>query len=82
MGNYSWVSFYEELATKLLAYKTNRLGLIDMIINAHSSAGVTLPNIAKDNSAVPDIDPFTVFSLFNRGNMGDKIRCRICDAYK
>ena len=64
---YSWVPFYEELADKLLTFKSNRAELIEKVKEAHQMMGLNLPKIEKDNDNIPDIDPFTVIALFNRG---------------
>lgn len=63
---FKWVSFYMEFATKLLEYKTDRLSLIEKLQKVYSDIGMKLPKLEKDN--VPkDIDPFTIFGLFNKG---------------
>lgn len=63
---FKWVSFYMELATKMLEFKQNRGLLIKKVQNIYSNAGIKLPKLDSDN--VPkDIDPFTVFGLFNKG---------------
>lgn len=63
---FKWVSFYMEFATKLLEYKTGRSSLIEILQKVYSNIGMKLPKLEKDN--VPkDIDPFTIFGLFNKG---------------
>lgn len=63
---FKWVSFYMEFATKLLEYKTDRPSLIETLQKVYSNIGMKLPKLEKDN--VPkDIDPFTIFGLFNKG---------------
>lgn len=63
---FKWVGFYTEFATKLLGYKTDRTSLIEKLQNVYSNIGMKLPKLEKDN--IPkDIDPFTVFGLFNKG---------------
>ena len=79
---FSWVPFYEELADKLLAYKSNRPELVAKVREAHQIAGVTLPKIESNNDNIPDIDPFTIFALFNRGKQGVPMRQAICKGYK
>ena len=64
---FKWVEFYIEFATKLLEYKNNRTSLIELLQEAYSRIGMKLPRL--ENYPVPkDIDPFTVFGLFNRNN--------------
>ncbi|WP_297672834.1 AAA family ATPase [Slackia sp.] len=63
---YTWIPFYEELALKLLSYKTDRRALIERLQSAYESIGMSLPKL--DSAATPaDIDPFTVYGLFNKG---------------
>lgn len=63
---YEWIDFYTELATKLLAFKNDRKPLIQKIIAIYQEAEMRLPKLEEDNNVV-DIDPFTVFGLFNKG---------------
>ena len=63
---YEWTSFYEEFATKLLDYKENRILLIQKIKNIYANINMKLPTLDKEGKLV-DIDPFTVFGLFNKG---------------
>lgn len=79
---YSWVPFYEELADKLLTFKSNRAELIEKVKEAHQMMGLNLPKIEKDNDNIPDIDPFTVIALFNRGKQSVASRQKICEGYK
>ena len=79
---YSWVSFYEELADKILEYKSDRALLIDKIKQAHQMMGLNLPKIEKDNDDIPDIDPFTIIALFNRGKQKISTRQKVCEGYK
>ena len=79
---YLWVSFYEELADKLLAFKSNRSRLIEKVKEAHQMMSLGLPKLEKDNDNIPDIDPFTVIALFNRGNQSVASRQKICEGYK
>lgn len=63
---FKWVGFYTEFATKLLKYKSDRASLIELIQQVFSNIGMKLPKL--DSSDVPnDIDPFTIFGLFNKG---------------
>lgn len=77
---YKWIDFYMEFATKLLEYKDDRKELIRKIQNAFDAIGFKLPKL--ENGIVPwDIDPFTVFGLFNKGITDDK-RIRIIEGFK
>ena len=63
---FKWVGFYTEFATKLLEYKKDRGSLIEKLQKVYSDIGMKLPKLEKDN--IPkDIDPFTIFGLFNKG---------------
>ena len=65
-----WVDFYMEFADKLFEYKNNRGELINKIQNVFSSLNMDLPKLEGDeegNYLIPsDIDPFSVFALFNK----------------
>ena len=65
-NNFDWVNFYMEFADKLLAYKNNRESLIQKIKNAYDGINPKLPTLERENNII-DIDPFTVFGLFNKG---------------
>ena len=64
---FTWIGFYTEFASKLLAYKDNRAELIGKIKRVYEEIGIKLPKLENDNNDVRDIDPFTVFGLFNKG---------------
>ena len=84
--NYEWVDIYQELADKLLEYKDKREELIDIIYKIFSKIeGVKLAKLEDDgqgNSIKPyDIDPFTIFALFNKNNSWDN-RTKIIQGFK
>ena len=62
----TWVAFYTEFAEELLPYAKDRKTLIEKIKNVYTAIGMRLPKLEKDNNII-DIDPFTVFGLFNKG---------------
>ena len=64
--NGGWIKFYSEFADVLLKYRNNRNELIRIIKKVFESIDMKLPTLEKDNLIV-DIDPFTVFGLFNKG---------------
>ncbi len=78
MKEYLWMKFYMEFADVLLEYKSNRSELIEKVKSVYKSAGIKLPKLESDNEIV-DIDPFTVFALFNKG-ISDENRIRILKA--
>ena len=65
-----WTDFYMELANKFLEYKDNRENLINKVKKIFSDLEINLPTLEMDedrNSIDPyDIDPFTIFALFNK----------------
>lgn len=63
---FEWINFYSEFATKLLEFKNNRAELITDIQSAYSAINMKLPKLEREDSII-DIDPFTVFGLFNKG---------------
>lgn len=63
---FEWINFYSEFATKLLEFKNNRAELIADIQSAYSAINMKLPKLESEDSII-DIDPFTVFGLFNKG---------------
>ena len=66
---YTWIPFYNELSQKLLQFKDNRKPLVDFIYSDLSTVGSkSLVDYIhmEDGSKVKDIDPFSVFAIFNR----------------
>lgn len=64
----TWVDFYHELAEKLVYYQDKRNELIEIINNVYKTTGINLPTL-DSNKEMIDIDPFTIFALFNKGSM-------------
>ncbi len=62
----TWVAFYMEFAEKLLPYAKDRQSLIEKIKAVYAAIGMRLPTLEKGDHII-DIDPFTVFGLFNKG---------------
>lgn len=77
--NFDWVPFYKELANNLLDYKNNREELIEKVKEIYNSIGLKMPTLERDNNLV-DIDPFTVFGLFNKSSMKEENRIKIIQA--
>ena len=65
VDQFLWVDFYQEFAKKLVDYKDNRAGLIKKVKEIYNLTGFPMPTLEKENNLV-DIDPFTVFGLFNK----------------
>lgn len=62
----NWVEFYSEFANQLLAYKNKRSELIKKLQKVFETTDLNFPKLEEDNSVI-DIDPFTIFGMFNRG---------------
>ena len=73
-----WVDFYQEFAKKLVEYKDNRAELIKKVKEIYNLTGLSMPTLEKDNKLV-DIDPFTVFGLFNK-KLRDENRIKLLEA--
>ena len=80
-NKYDWVEFYKELSGKLLVYKSNRQELISKVKQIFLDTGINMPTLEKGNQLV-DIDPFTVFGLFNKSKMTEANRVKIITAIK
>ena len=80
-NQFAWVDFYKEFANKLLEYKNKRDQLIELVKKIYSETGINLPTLELDNKLV-DIDPFTVFGLFNKSSMREENRIKIITEVK
>ncbi len=60
----AWIRFYMEFADKLR--HIDRKELIERIKKVYASIGMRLPTLERGGDVV-DIDPFTIFGLFNKG---------------
>ena len=78
-NQFDWVGFYKELSGKLLSYKGNREELVVKVKQIFTDTGINMPTLEKDNQLV-DIDPFTVFGLFNKSSMKETNRVKIITA--
>ena len=75
----TWIKFYKELAEKLLDYKGNREDLIKKVEKIYELAKIKMPKLEKDHQLI-DIDPFTVFGLFNKSVMKDSNKVKVLEA--
>ena len=62
----SWIPFYMEFADILGKYAQDRASLCKKIEQLYSDIGMKRPTLEKGGDLI-DIDPFTVFGLFNKG---------------
>lgn len=81
INQFVWVDFYKEFAVKLLAYKNNRGELVEKVKAIYAEADINMPTLEKDNQLL-DMDPFTVFGLFNKSSMREANRIRIITAVR
>ena len=79
VNQFDWVDFYKELSRKLLSYKGNRKELVVKVKQIFTDTGISMPTLEKDNQLV-DIDPFTVFGLFNKSSLKETNRVKIITA--
>ena len=76
---FSWIPFYMEMADKILAFKDNRKALVDVVYSLNKRYVNYIHT--DEGSHYPDIDPFTFFGIFNRGNSYEK-RIKIATFFK
>ncbi len=85
MDKIEWTDFYLELADKLIEYKEDRSSLINKIQNIFKELNMDLPSLERNddgNIIIPyDMDPFTVFALFNKQISAEK-RINIIKQFK
>ena len=62
---FEWIDFYSEFATKLLLFKNDRKALIERINDVYTAINMQVPKL--ESGGIIDIDPFTIFGLFNKG---------------
>ena len=77
---FQWIPFFQEFADKLLRYKDNRLAMITKVRQMFKMTGINMPLLEADNQ-IEDMDPFTVFGLFNKG-LTDANRTATLRAFK
>ena len=75
---YTWIPFYMELADRLKDFRSKRSELIDIIKSIYHDLGVKMPTL--ENGPLSDIDPFTVFGLFNK-SITDSNRLSIINGF-
>ncbi len=76
---FSWIPFYMELADRLLLFKNKRGELVNFIYSLDREYVNYIHN--DDGSDVSDIDPFSVFAIFNR-KITDQNRLKILQQFK
>lgn len=75
----TWISYYTEMADRLSRYKNNRKSLLDIVYSLDKKF---VDYIKADGGGhISDIDPFTIYGIFNRGINNDN-RIKICQHFK
>ena len=69
--HFEWIRFYKEFALKLLEYRDKRNQLVEKVRAIYTLTDMNMPTLERENNLV-DIDPFTVFGLFNKKLTDDK----------
>lgn len=78
-NQFDWVPFYKEFAQKLLQYSHDHSGLVEKVRAIYEITGINMPTLERNNR-IFDIDPFTVFGLFNKSSMKEDNRKKIISA--
>ncbi len=81
-NQFAWVDFYKELARNLLNYKNNRSVMIEKVKLIFEKTDISMPTLESSDSELIDMDPFTVFGLFNKSSMKEINRIKIITAVK
>ena len=68
INQFDWIDFYKEFANTLLQYKNNREILVEKVERIYELTGIYMPTLERNKQLV-DIDPFTIFGLFNKSSM-------------
>lgn len=77
---FTWTDFYQELADRILSYKSDRSTLVKLVEQSYQDAGQEY-KLFWHNHYFADLDPFTFFGTFNKG-ISDKTRIGLLRAYK
>lgn len=77
---FEWTDFYPELANAIRPYANDRATLIEHLKRCYERINANFPKMDYDWK-VRDIDPFTVFGLFNKGISNDN-RIKLIAAIK
>lgn len=77
---FTWIPFFNELSKQLLQFRDNRTPLVNWIYDNLQGYIGHLKD-APDGKRVPDVDPFTVLAIINRGISFDK-KVAVCAKLK
>ena len=83
--NFDWIPFYEEIADKLVVFRTRQQELVQFLEKLRADGLTITPLEDKDETGrrfpLAEIDPFTFFGSFNRGIV-EETRIQILKAAK
>ena len=86
--SFDWPDFFEEFATKLLAFKDNRVELLEKLREAAEISARPLRfkhlwkwSINDEEVPATDMDPFTILGVANR-QISESNKIAICQAFK
>lgn len=66
--SFTWIPYYKEFAQRLTQFQKDRKQLLNLIYyNRDELLAKYLHDQGGEEDLLEDIDPFTVFGLFNRG---------------
>ena len=66
--SFTWIPYYKEFAQRLTQFQKDRKRLLNLIYdNRDELLAKYLHDQGGEGDLLEDIDPFTVFGLFNRG---------------
>lgn len=74
--NLDWINYYWAMSSALLRYKADRRELVDRLKATYAKINIPMPILELYNELF-DLDPFTVFGLFNRLSMDKESRMKI-----
>jgi len=70
MRNFTWIAFYQELATELAGWENRQAELLSFLEQLRTEGFVITPLQDRDSDGerflLKEIDPFTFFGVFNR----------------
>lgn len=79
-NKFTWIDFYTKFADTLLSYKENRKALVEIIKQVYVNTGFKMPKMEEGEFF--DVDPFSAYGIFNRGQTWDKRQKLIAEFIK
>ena len=78
-SKFEWMDFYKAFSFKLLEYERDRKVLLEKLQKVYNELGLRFQKLERDDSVI-DIDPFTVYGLFNK-SIKETNRIAIIEAF-